>query len=227
MVAEQIAKGACEDDTNSVDLEQFAAVAAEMKKSLAAVGAEEELAKAQPVRPAEPVIEKDSDGDDSLVLYKSFENLVASVNAATSTLNTLVKSANGGDSALAKGVLALGHLTEMNFKAVANLEKSLSEIKASQEAMNARLGLPVAPRGITPGVKVQPHPGEVTKNGEPVKMMKSGGDVISALIKERNQLAAQQNPQNDYRMQQIATAVTEIEAGVSVADVIARYNVTV
>lgn len=228
MVADQIAKGICEDDSNAVDLEQFANVAAEMKKALAEVGKDEVMAKAATTS-AEMVVEKDDTGEESLQVWKSFESLTNAVNATGTALNSLVKSANAGDSALAKGVLALGHLTEMNFKAVSNLEKSLNEIRAAQEAINTRLGLPVAPRGVTPGLRVQPHPGEVNANGETVsaKMQKSGNDVVEALKKERNELVKNDSPANFTRLQQIASAMSEVEAGVPVDTIIARYNLSV
>lgn len=227
MVAARLASGSVEDDTANVDPAEVAKMASEVRKALANLADGSETIQKGETPTAEKVIEEDNQGQTWIKVDDSLESVVRSVNSQATLLGNLVKAANTSDSNLAKGLLAVGRLAEMNVNAVRGLATQVENINKALGDIQERLGQPSAPRAMNPNYRPVPHPadsapGVQKPEGETVQ--KSYGDVMSKL---QTELRTARDSNNMSRVSEIATAVGELQSGVPLSEVTAKYNLTV
>ena len=230
MVSDRIQKGMVEDDSTNVDPSEVAALAAEVRKSLAttADGKSETMQKGASELPEAKVTKETKDDGVYIDVDASFGSLTKSVNAQNELIGNLIKSNVGGDSNLAKGLLAVGRLTELSLNSLRGVNDQIAELNKSLTGLREALGQPVPPRAVTGSLTAVPHPSETQPaQAAPaeVPFSKSSAEVIAS-IKDQMRKAHEAGDQSSS-LKHLATAVSELESGIDAGSVVRKYNINV
>lgn len=164
------------------------------------------------------------DDADYIDVEATLSSVVNTANATSGLLKSLARHSEETDSALARGVLALGQLTEHVLGQQAALAKSQGEIAAQLNAVATALRVPVAPRAVTGMAQKVPHPGEITKSEAggvaEVGSAVTATDLVEKCLAEQHRLQGSDDPQGIHKSQQLASAISRLTSGVPVAQVI-------
>lgn len=164
------------------------------------------------------------DDDDYIDVEATLNSVVKSANSTSNALSALVSQAAATDGALAKGVLALGQLTEHVLNQQSTLAKSQAAIAEQLNAVAAALRVPTPPRSVSGHAQRVPHPGEIVKSAAGGVAEKSdfvdADKLMSACITEQHRLSESGDPQAMHKSQQMASAISRLNSGVPVAQIL-------
>lgn len=218
-----VERGEVENDesTGGLSPDMVKSLVSEISETLAAVEDETTII-AKSSRHAE--IEHLDEDPDYIDVEATLNSVVRAANSTSGLLKSLVEQTGSTDGALAKGLLALGQLTEHTLGQVDSLAKSQAQMVAQLDAVAKALRVPVAPRAVTGMAKAIPHPGEIAKSANGVVEIEhavvSVDDLVNKCLAEQGRLASADDPQAVQKSQQLATAISQLSSGVPVAKVL-------
>ena len=228
IVKSAIERGEVEDDLAAADLDPdlVKSLMGEMTEVLGRVGKPDDTI-AKSVTEAKVDSEKREDGNEYIDVEATLQSVVKSANESAGLLTALVKSNQQGDSDLAKGVLALGQLTQLSLNEVGKLRKSVNALQVDNDDLRERLRMPVRPKRISSTTQVVPHPGEVAKseNGELTKVtdLPTPLSFINKAQTEIQNLSKSSDPQDRSSLEALVKSIGLIQAGVPLTDVMSEF----
>jgi hypothetical protein len=226
IVTNAIDRGEAEDDNDfNFDPSMIKSLGDDLRAALASVGYDDDSVYKSHLPEAQI-----DDDDEFIDVEATLGSVVNSTNAQSRLIGTLIKSQIVEDGKLAKGILALGQLTEMNLNAVSSLAKSLGDMHSNLSAVMQRLNVPVPPRAVRGATEAIPHPGEAVAKGDGTTALLASVPTPSSLMakakKEQRELSKSHDPEDLTRGHQLSAAISQLEAGVSADIVAAEFNLT-